>query len=252
MNRLGSIMEGLILFVLGAYGGLLVFLGDYWRYLNPKFMKLTGAAAIMLMITGVAALFNPARKARPSRIIVFLLFLGLITFGVFGSAFLPGSRTASQGDEAANLPPRVTVDGREYTRINLAELYQLGEKPESEESPKFVAVRGFVQRSEELDSQGQFAILRTAVFCCLADSVAMGFRVRYDRVKELADGQWVEMYATFERSPKKLPAPALRVQGITLVVLSKSALLVPSKTIPIDEPEIPYIFDIREHEPFAY
>ncbi|NTW38109.1 MAG: hypothetical protein HGB17_18840, partial [Syntrophobacteraceae bacterium] len=55
-------------------------------------------------------------------------------------------------------------------------------------------LQGFVKRSPELDRSGHFMLLRLTISCCLADAVAVGLRVQYDRVGELEDGQWLQVF----------------------------------------------------------
>ena len=62
MRKIGGIIEGLILLFIGAYAGLLILSGNYWRFLNPKFKWLTGTTAIMLMLVGAIAAFKPNKK----------------------------------------------------------------------------------------------------------------------------------------------------------------------------------------------
>jgi uncharacterized repeat protein (TIGR03943 family) len=252
MNKIGGIIEGLILVAIGIYAGLLVLYGDYWQYLNPKFKWLTGATAAMLVLVGSVAVFKPNERPRASRIIVFLILLRILSMGNSGIPGLQqsGSRQAvgSQAEETS----RVNMDGREYTRINLGELYMLCKEQQQEKVTGGYAVRGIVERNEQLDSLGQFALLRNAVFCCLADSVGMGLRVQFDRLDELTGGEWVEVYGTLSTLPRKLPDPRLRVREMHLAVLSESHVLVPDKVIKIEEPEIPFMFEFREAEPYAF
>jgi len=252
MKRIGGVIEGLILQAIGAYAGVLVLFGDYWRFLNPKFKWLTGATAAMLLLTGTVALFNPNKRFKVSRILIFLLFLRIFSIGVTGSLsfgnFLSGFSHKEKTEESS----RVTLNGLEYVKINLVELHLLSEKADSEKTAGRYLVRGIVRRTPELDGVGQFALMRVSVFCCLADAVATGFRVRYDRPEEFTDGQWVEVYGTVERLPQKLPEPHLHTQGMLLTILYDPQLLVPDKILPIEEPQIPFMFDFRTQEPYAY
>jgi uncharacterized membrane protein YcgQ (UPF0703/DUF1980 family) len=144
------------------------------------------------------------------------------------------------------------VDGIEYIKINLAELYMLSEKEGPFRIGTHYVVRGMVKRSPTLDSSGQIALIRNAVFCCLADSVAMGFRMQSSDVDKLADGQWVEVYGTLSRLAEELPDHALQTEGLHLTLLNESYTLTPSKIVSIEAPEIPFMFDFKEQEPYAY
>jgi uncharacterized repeat protein (TIGR03943 family) len=252
MKKIGGVLEGLILLVIGGYAGLLVLFGDYWRFLNPKFKWLTAATAVVLIVVGVMAALHPNKRPRLSRIIIFLLLLRV--FSIANAGISPLGRGAhGRGDESADeVTPRVTINGAEYVRINLAELYSLCQKAEHEKLALRYAVRGIVKRNEQLDRLGQFALIRNMIYCCLADSMGIGFRVKYGHVNELADGQWVEVYGTVNSVSQKLPNPVLHIKGMIVTLLSDSHILVPDKVAATKEPEIPYILRIRRTEPYAY
>ena len=253
MKKIGGVVEGLILQAIGVYVGILVLFGDYWRFLNPKFKLLTGSTAAGLIFAGTVVVFNSNRRPRLSRIIIFLLFLRLLTIGMSGSiSLVKGFSAGLTGKDYTEESSRLMMDGVEYIRINLAELNLLCEKPEPEKIAERYVVRGIVRKSQTLENLGQFALMRTAVFCCMADAEALGFRVPYDRLDELTDGQWVEVYGTAKPLQNKLQDPALHTQGLLLSVLSNSHYLVADKIVSIKEPEIPFMFEFRKGEPYAY
>ena len=238
--------------MIGAYAGLLVLYGNYWRFLNPKFKWLTGATAGMLIVVGMIATFKPNKQPSYFRIFMFLILLRILFLANPGISLIQQTGSWPCIESPFIGEPRVTMNGLDYLRINLAELYVLCEKPEPQKMAGRYVVRGTVKRSEPLDRSGQFAIVRRAVFCCLADSVGIGFRVRYDRLDELADGQWVEVYGTLDNLSQELPEPGLHITEMPITLLSDWHILAPARVVPIEEPEVPYIFEIREAEPYAY
>ena len=287
MKKVAGIIEGLILLVIGAYAVLLILSGNYWRFLNPKFTWLTAVTAIVLMLIGITAALKPNNKPSLARISIFLVLLIVLLSGHLGitahkqiaskppvgkplSGQLSGqpppqSKPPVEGDPFAGIlpqklppqspadqAPRVIMDGQEYVRINLAELYILFKSPQAGKLEQRYVVRGIVHRSKRLDRLQQFALLRNVVFCCLADSFGAGFRVQSDRLDKFADGQWLEVYGTLKRSAHQLPDPHLHIEDMRYYDLNESYVLVPSKIIPISEPDEPYIFECRTSEPFAY
>ena len=253
MKKIGAVLEGVTLQAIAVYVGILVVAGDYWRFLNPKFKWLTGATAVVLLFTGTVAAFNPHRRSSLSRIVVFLLFLRILTMGMSGSVSYIKGFSAGLGDTDQRAEkPRVLMNDREYIRINLGELYQLAERPASEQTASAYVVKGIVMQSRALEAAGQFALMRVAVFCCLADALSMGLRVEDDPLNGISDGQWVEVYGTIKRLPHKLPEPGLHTPGLFLSVVSDTYILVPDKIIPIKEPHIPFMFEFRKAEPYAY
>lgn len=248
MKKIGGVLEGLILFVIGCYAGLLACFGKYWRFLNPKFKWLTAATALTLIIVGVSVMFNPDKRPKLSRIIIFLLLLRVFSLAPAGISLPTHRETELPKVEK----PTVTMNGVQYIKINLAELYSLCQEGAQAKLASHYAVRGIVRRNRLLDRLGQFALVRSTVFCCLADAVAIGFRVKYDHFDKLKNGQWVEVLGTLDELSRKLKDPALPVPGMNITVLNDSYMLLPSKVSDTKIPEIPFILDIRKTQPYAY
>ena len=261
-RKIGGIIEGLILLAIGAYAGLLVVYGDYRHYLNPKFKWLTGLTAAMLILIGTIAIFKTNKRASYFRVCIFLLFLGIIFWGNPGR---PLSKKAdskvllespadsmSQVENLDEKQSRLTLNGFEYIKINLGELYALCQEPKPDKIDKRYVVRGLVKRTKKMDRLGHFALLRSAVTCCLADSVGVAFRVKYDRLNELENGQWLEVYGTLKSLSQKLPTPRLRINEIRLTVLCESHILVPAKIVKTPEPETPFMFMFSNMEPYEF
>jgi uncharacterized repeat protein (TIGR03943 family) len=262
MGRIGGIIEGLILLAIGAYAGLLVIYGDYWRFLNPKFKWLTGLTAAMLILIGTIAIFKTNKRASYFRICIFLIFLGIIFWGNSGRPVSPKADSKvrletladsmSRGESLVEEKSRLTMNGLEYIKINLGELYSLCQEPKPDKIDKRYVVRGIVKRTKPTDRLGHFVLLRSAVVCCLADSVGVGFRVKYDRLNELEDGQWVEVYGTLRSLSQKLPKPHLRIKEIRLAVLCDSHILVADRIVKTEEPETPFMFEFSDTEPYRF
>ncbi len=262
MRRIGGIIEGLILLVIGAYAGLMVVYGDYWRYLNPKFKWLTGLTAAMMILIGTIAIFKTNKRPSYFRICIFLIFLGIIFWGNSGRPVSPKAdakvpsespaESMSRGESLVEKRSRLTTNGLEYIKINLGELYSLCKEPKPDKIASRYVVRGIVKRTKQTDRLGQFVLLRSAVVCCLADSVGIGFRVKYDRLNELEDGQWVEVYGTLRSLSKKLPTPHLRIKEIRLAVLCDSHILVPARIVKTEEPETSFMFEFSDTEPYGF
>jgi hypothetical protein len=262
MRKIGGIIEGLILLVIGAYAGLLVVYGDYWRYLNPRFKWLTGLTAAMLILVATIAIFKTNKRGNYFRICIFLIFLGIIFWGNSGRPVSPKADTKvlleSPADSMSRVESlfekksRLTMNGLEYIKINLGELYSLCKEPKPDKINKRYVVRGIVKRSKQMDRLGHFALLRSAVVCCLADSVGVGFRVKYDRLNELEDGQWVEVYGSLSSLSQKLPKSYLRIKEMRLTVLCDSHILVPARIVRTEEPETPFMFEFSDTEPYGF
>jgi hypothetical protein len=76
------------------------------------------------------------------------------------------------------LGPRATYAGKDYVRINVAELFLLERRNRPEELEGRYVFRGAVTRHAALDARQSVAVFRVSLYCCLADATAGGFVVR--------------------------------------------------------------------------
>jgi uncharacterized repeat protein (TIGR03943 family) len=253
MSKIGGVAEGLILLVIGCYAGALVFGDEYWRFLNPRFKWLTGLTAAMFLATGAVAVWKPGRKSGLSRIVVFLLFISLLGIEIHARELRdaktrPSSRSLSAPEQA----PRVTLDGVEYVRINIAELFLQCEKRQPGLSDQRFVTMGMVKRNAEMDRLGQILLVRKMVTCCVADAIGASLRVQVEGQEQPLDGQWVEVYGRVKDAREPSSETRLGIEGMRLVAICQSCRLIPTGIHPVAEPDIPFIFEIRESEPYAY
>ena len=185
-------------------------------------------------------------------IVIFILFLGVVAVGDSAASDSQQPISSSQSGEAVPAGSRVTLNGIQYIKINLGELYQHCLDAKTDKMTGHYVVRGIVRRTPELDGSGQFALIRTAVVCCHAHAAPVGFRVDYNRSSEISDGQWVEVYGTLRKLSPDPPNPNLHSIGLPFVRLNKSRCIVPSKTMKIPTPQDPKIIEFRPAEPYAY
>ncbi|MHC1730081.1 MAG: hypothetical protein AB9866_29470 [Syntrophobacteraceae bacterium] len=252
-ENLGGIFDGFILLAIGGFAGFLILSGNYWYYLNPKFEWLTGLTAAMLIITGVVTATKAKRTLSISKLAIFLVFIALLASAAyFGIPRATQGQADSFAEGESEEEPRVTLDGIEYIKINLAELIWITEKQIPAKLSERYALRGIVKRSERLDDLGYFAVVRNLMTCCLADSIGIGLPVKYSNVNGFSDGQWVAVYGTLERMGQRLPREGLRPDRMRLITISRTYGLIPDQIVKIEEPDIPFIFDARDDEPYAY
>lgn len=264
--RWGGVVEGCLLVLLGIYMVFFAFGEDYWILLNPKFKWLTAAAGYGLILVGLVASFSPNRP-NLSRILSFVLLLGLLSLVTKGTLMtsLQGAAVPSGDERAGSLvpntteaqgatsPSRLTRDGREYIKINLGELYNIGEIGSDTQLAQHYLVRGMVQKNAELTGQGQFIILRPAVSCCLADAVSVGFRVAAEGIVDLDVGQWVNVYASLTPSAiSEGELESLGLKGVFFTSINAHYLLRVDAVEKTTAPEIPAMFEFHEEEPYAY
>ncbi|EPR44274.1 hypothetical protein dsx2_1635 [Desulfovibrio sp. X2] len=301
--RLSALLEGLVLVALGLFIVHLARSGGYWKFLNPKFMPLSLAAAGLLLVFGLAAGLRRPRRANFLRVAVFGAFLVVCWYGgrdAFTPTAPPPARAATSvaapvpsdhaqtseetsaqaapapvWDEGGATPPtsgsafsgvtaphgeaaepsRLTLGGKEYVKINLAELFFLcRDHPDEALAGRYV-LRGSTIQAGELTRHHEFGVFRVSVWCCLADAVAVGLRVAGAPPAGLAPGEWVRVYGHLERKPAAKDLEKLHVRGVFSTIVDTNFVFVPERIDPIPDEEAsgaPYIFEWRDHEPYAY
>lgn len=254
--------EGAILLCLGGLMAALAHSRHYWNFLNPRFSPLTLAAGVALCVCGLALLLRPepGRGTTP-RLLRQVALLGFLCLAATAwdqaaSELPPGVATSSDLPSANPVPPvkpvapRVTRDGVEYLRLNLAELYIMLDKGRTDYPAHFV-VRARLTRPAALG--GEALLSRIAVTCCLADSLDLGFLAH--GLDGIQDGQWVEVYGRLEpldAAGKKAAAAAGAGSELSLRVVNPSQRVMAEHAEVIATPDPPFLFEFREQEPFAW
>ncbi len=266
-QRLQDRIDGLCLLCMGGLMAALARSNLYWYFLNPRFSWLTLGAGALLLLVGLALLLRPLpSRATPGRLwrqAVLLGFLSLAatSWGQAASEQFTGAANPASTDGVALAPepeapadPHPVKNGAQYLRLNLAELYIMLDKGRSDLPPRF-ALRAPVLRTPELDARGHVLVRRTAVVCCLADSMDLGFLVHGAGLEGVKSGDWVEVFGTLE----PLPAPDADLlqlvpkgEGPSLSLTYPKARIRTEGIEPIQAPAFPYLFDFRETEPFAW
>lgn len=121
MKKIGGLIEGLIVLVLGLAMCALVKADNYWMYLHPKFKWLTLTAGIVLILAGaITVLYN----TRPSLIRI-SIFLAFGTIAIMGYSLPNLTSTVASGplvETSTEKESRLILKNLEYTKINLGEL----------------------------------------------------------------------------------------------------------------------------------
>lgn len=266
-SRLQDIVDGLTLLCLGGLLAALAQSPHYWYFLNPRFSTLTLASGVLLGLVGLVPLLRPrpgratiARLVRQAAVLGFLC-LAAYAWEQAATAPFPGVFSAPDETQALFQPtgeaepaaaPLVTKNGEEYVRLNLAELYIMLDKGRTD-YPRRFAMR--VQLSEEpgLKKLGLGVLTRTAVVCCLADSMQLGFLAQ--GLEDIGSSSWLEVYGRLEpmdpAGEQALKAVA-QGEGMSLKVVNPKFRVVVEAAEPIGPPPFPYLFEFREQPPFAW
>lgn len=257
MKITAASIEGLLLILLGAFMGLLLLSDNYWLFLNPRFTWLSASAAGILMVVGIIAVFHPRPHGNPIGIVIFSGFLLLSVWST--SRELQGRTMGSPArvDRAEPEEARTSLNGREYIRINTAELFSLCEERKGEAIEERFVVRGYVMVPTDVGTAGRLIVARTLVTCCLADAVAVGFRVLGDvpartPPEVLEAGRWIQVFGRMQALPEAEPDVELKIiQGIPVLLHPRYTVIAEFLT-ETAEPFPPFIFEFRSEEPYVY
>lgn len=254
--RFPGLVEALCIVGLAAFLVYLLTLGSYWMYLNPKFRGLSWAAAASLGAMGVYSLVRSPAGANWFRASLYMLVLALCLVSEVGiqSWFaVSGVDTAAVEEQPTLMEPRVTVGGVEHVRINLGELYDIAAKNIPGKLGLNYAVRGFVRRSPESDARGEFVLYRLALYCCYADSTAVGFRVRVPNGQSLPDhGSWQVVYGRLAQSKDDQAAATQSIDGSVFASVQPDFALDASRVEAAKAPGMGMMYEWRSEEPYAY
>ena len=251
-----GLVEAACLLGLAGFMAYLIIGGNYWMYLNPKFKSLSWGAAAVLGFLGLYSLARPPAAAtwfRASLYVFVLVLCWTSELGIQKWASSAGIDSVAAEQESPQLSSRVTLGGVEYVRINLGELYDIAAKAEQDKLGLHYAVRGFVRRSPELDARGEFVLYRIALYCCYADSTAVGFRVHPPQGVPLPEnGTWLVAYAGLAPSKDAETETSTTVEGSTFSSVQPDYRLDARRLEPEKAPGMGMMYEWRSEEPFAY
>lgn len=256
--RLRDAIAALVLPALAGFMAWLPLWGDYWYFLNPKFQWLTLTAAAVTGLLGLAAALRAITGGRGAggtagSLIVFgFLFLCIIAAETrsFPRADLPPDPNA---EATVPEPARLTPDGPLYMPINTMELFTLLDDAGAADLEGGYILQGTIGRTPELDALGEIALVRPAMWCCLADAVAVGFRIRVEDPADYEPGAWYRIHGRLVplTPPKELQTP-VKTQQVFATFLHQEYALTPDRLTSIDEPAVPFAYTFREQAPFGY
>ncbi len=241
-------------------GGLMVSLcvtGRLWQYLNPDFEPLVAIAGGALLVMGCLTPFAPLgprawRELIPAA--VFACFLLLAGWSLARPLVSAEPQRPSFGDDPfypepkPRGEPRIQWRGSEYVRLNTSELLTVADKGTA---PERVAVWGMVLKAPDETGAERTILARAQIVCCLADALGVGVELEGGGVEDLRPGEWVRVLGRTTPGPARLSTGSVPWPGVVIVVLDENLVLRAEDIRAMDTPEMPYIFDVYDQEPFA-
>ncbi|MHC4945150.1 MAG: fasciclin domain-containing protein [Planctomycetota bacterium] len=229
-HKLLGRLEGLILVLLGASTGSFALFGNYSLLMNPKFMWLTAAGAVIVLFLGVAIMAAP--RTRPHYSCVFA-FAALAIVVIAGKPY-SGNVNALVMPEAPGLDEAsLVIDGRSYMPMDLPGLYQtLERKDENLVIRPFVAI-GVMKQNPELAGGDRFALVRPIMFCCAADAIMVGFLCEPNGEVALAD-QWVTVYGSLRKLDGPVTVPNIRHGAVRFTLMCKDHVIETIRVVPYE------------------
>ena len=265
-TALRYMLEALLLASMGAFMAGLARSDTYWQFLNPRYAWLTLTAGAVIILLGAVHLFHKGRKGQVLQVLALAAFLGLALSAVNGphlfagpqpqleapprvSRYTGGSLTLSYDDSLPAERTVETMDGREYARMNLAEL--LAGEDDWVREGKRVAVQGLLLRTPEMDRAGYVAVARLYIYCCFADAVGIVAMVKVDDPQAYRPGSWVRVLGMLGTDPP-FQDRTLAVAGALTTARSDQFAINADAVDEAPVEGVPFILEVCQTPPFAY
>ena len=226
IRRVYGLCEATILVLLGVAILWFAMSSRYGLLMHVKFKWLTVAGAALLLVMGLAAL-GAVQKRPGLNTFVFALML-LVTF--VGKPYLPDANSMSMME--LSLPAGLwdQVDLTRFPRKALQDLYSKDIDQMARTGASFTTI-GVVKRLEALDGHSSFALMTSMMFCCVADALAVGFRVPYEELENMEDGQLIMVSGKLVQEQAEITLPNFRFGRATMSSVQKDYYIQPEKTM---------------------
>lgn len=155
-----------------------------------------------------------------------------------------------------------TVSEDNYVKINIAELYLIlnDDKLTPMHGMDYV-FRGRIYLDGGLKKSGYFGVLRVAMVCCAADTVAAGFRIPMEYLPAgIKNGSWVKVYGRAKRvgNDKEGETPLTDKTSKTMsgspvtVSVRNDYIFLPDKIEETEQPEDGYMYKWSNKPPYNF
>jgi hypothetical protein len=223
-RRIYGLFETAILVLLGVAILWFALSKHYGLLMNVKFRWLTVTGAALLLALGLLALST--RQRRPW--INSLIFALMLLVTLVGKPYLPDAHSMSLTEPSLPAGLWDQVDLIRFPRKDLQDLYSKEIDQLGLTGASFTTI-GVVKRLEALDKHGSFALMTSMMFCCIADALAIGFRVPTDDLEAMEDGQWIMVSGKLVQEDAEITLPNFRFGRATMSSVQKDYYVQPEK-----------------------
>lgn len=256
-----SRLDGLALAGLAGFMIWFPLAGQYWMLLNPKFKFVTLSAGGVLCILGGYALFRPVSRPRTGRLLAYAALASMIGLTQAGTQRLSSvidsdpfaACPAPPPSPQASAPDLLAPEGVPYIPINCGELYGIAENTPGPAFGKPYVMRGYAHRDPGLEREHAFVLFRMAIWCCIADATAVGFKVTLPPDQPLpANGSWQVVFGHLAPVPKAARKPYVLPGAPFSSVSASTTFAAEHMETAIPSPEETSMFQWRTTPPYAY
>jgi hypothetical protein len=223
-KRIYGLCEAAILVLLGVAILWFALSEHYGLLMNVKFRWLTVTGAALLLVMGFFAVV--ARQQRPGLNTLIFVMMSLVTF--VGKPYLPDANSMGLLEPPLQAGLWDQIDQTQFPRKELQDLCTKEAEQVYRADASFATI-GIVKRLEALDAHESFALMTSVMFCCVADALAVGFRVPTEDLENIEDGQWIMVCGKLVQEKEEITLPNFRFGRATMSSVHKEYYMQPEE-----------------------
>jgi uncharacterized surface protein with fasciclin (FAS1) repeats len=224
IRRIYGLCEAVILVLIGVAILWFALSAHYGLLMNVKFRWLTVTGAALLLVMGLFAL-GGVQKRPGLNTFIFVLML-LVTF--VGKPYLPSANSMNLLEPPLQAGLWDQIDQTRFPRRELQALCTSKAEEVYFAGASFTTI-GVAKRLEALDAHGSFALMKSMMFCCVADAFAIGLRVPYEDWEGIEDGQWLMVCGKLVQEKTEITLPNFRFGMAMLSSVNRTYHLQPER-----------------------
>lgn len=196
------------------------------------------------MAMGVVVLFYRQRRG----------YSGIIVFGVLIFVILTGKPYQASNSSRMMAVPELSddilsqIDQTKYPVKDLQDLFFDLSREDALYAGRFMAI-GVVKRLSVLEQMGSFALMKSVMFCCMADAFAIGFPVSGNETAQYRNGQWVMVAGQFAKMPEPIEVPDFRFGMAMHSSLNNEVVIQADIILPYDRTkQLPLLTELLDND----